>query len=199
MINIATAAMLSSQKLPHTTEEWEDVPPVDKHWKKWKSMYKAAQGRERVRSKAGGSKNSFGGVNAGSANTTAAATDSLPADDAGAEPFTVNKLEACFDNLTNSTKVERSTLDELVKNIAVLTVTNRKLVATNKKWGGENTILQHEINALRKQCGDSRLTSSKRKGRWTCKHCVGKAHVDANCLEIPKNSTKREEGSKSKL
>ena len=30
VLNIATAAMLSSQRPPRTTEEWEDVPPVDK-------------------------------------------------------------------------------------------------------------------------------------------------------------------------
>ena len=34
VLNIATAAMLSSQQFPRTTEEWEDVPPVDKHWQK---------------------------------------------------------------------------------------------------------------------------------------------------------------------
>ena len=104
-----------------------------------------------MRSKAGGGKNSFGGVNAGGANTAAAATDSPPTDDAGAETFTVNKLEACFDNLDNAAKAERSTLYELVKSIAVLTTTNRKLVATNKKWGGENTTLQHKLNTLRKR------------------------------------------------
>ena len=30
VLNIATAAMLSSQKYPCTTEEWEDAPPVEK-------------------------------------------------------------------------------------------------------------------------------------------------------------------------
>ena len=162
-------------------------------------MYKAAQGRERVRAKAGGGKNSFGVVNAGGANTSAAATNSMPTDDAGVEPFTVHDLEALFDNLANAAKTERSTLDELVKSIAVLTATNSKLVVTYKKWGGENTTLQHEINVLRKRGGDSRLTSIKRKGRRPCKNCGGKAHVNADCLVLPRNSTKREEGWKSKL
>ena len=164
-------------------------------------MYKAAQGRELVRAKAGGGKNSFGGVNAGGSNTTAAAaaTNSPPTDDAGAETFTVNNREACFDNLSNAAKAERSVLDDLVKSIAVLTATNSELVATNKKWGGENTTLQHKINALRKRGGDSRLTSSKRKGRRPCNNCGGKAHVDVDCLELPQTATKREEGWKSKL
>ena len=153
VLNIATDTMLSSQLFPHTTEEWEDVPPVDKHWKKCKTMYKVAQGRECVRAKAGDGMSSFGGVNDGGINTAAAATVSLPTEDAGAEPFSVDDLEACFDNLANMAKAERTMLDELLKSIAVLTPTNSELVATNKKWGGENTNLQHEINALRKQGG----------------------------------------------
>ena len=164
-------------------------------------MYKAAQGRELVRAKAGGGKNSFGGVNAGGSNTAAAAaaTNSPPTDDAGAETFTVNKVEACFDNLANAAKAERSTLEKLAKSIAVLTAINSELVATNKKWGGENTTLQHEINVLRKRGGDSRLTSIKRKGRRPCKNCGGNGHVDADCLELLQNATKCEEVWKSKL
>ena len=114
MLNIATAVMLLLQQYPRTTEDWEEVAPVDEHCKKLKSMCKSAQGRERVRSKAGGGKNSFGGVNASGANTTAAATDSLPTNSAGDKPFTVDELEACFDNLANAAKAERSTLDKLV-------------------------------------------------------------------------------------
>ena len=99
-------------------------------------MYKAAQGREPVGAKDGGGKNSFGSVNASGANAAAAATDSLPTEDAGAEPSTVDEIEACFDKLANAAKAERTTLKELVKNIAVLTAPNSELVAANKKWGG---------------------------------------------------------------
>ena len=138
-------------------------------------------------------------MNALSANTSAAATNSPLTDDAGAELFNVDKLEACFNNLANTAKAERTTLDELVKIISVLTATNRKLVVVNKKWGEGNTTLQHDINTLRKRGGDSCLTSSKKKGRWPCKHCGGKGHVDADCLELLQNATKCEEGWKSKL
>ena len=152
-----------------------------------------------MRAKAGGGRNSFGGVNADGANTTAAATVSLPTEDAGAKPFSVDDLEACFDNLANMAKAERTMLDELLKSIAVLTPTNSELVATNKKWGGENTNLQHEINALRKRGSETRLTSNNTKGRRPCKHCRGKGHVDADCLELPQNAMNREEGWKSNL
>ena len=68
-----------------------------------------------MRAKAGGGRNSFGGVNADGANTTAAATDSPPTDNIAAEPFTVDELEVCFDNRANEAKAECTTLDELVK------------------------------------------------------------------------------------
>ena len=90
-----------------------------------------------MRAKAGDGQNSFGGVNDGGANTAAAATDSPPTDDAGAETLTVDDLEACFDNLANSAKAERPTLDKLVKSIAVLTITNSELVVTDKNWEGK--------------------------------------------------------------
>ena len=101
-------------------------------------MYKSAQGRERVREKAGRGNNSFGGVNAFSANTSDAATDSPLTDDSGAEPFNVDDMEVCFHELANTAKAERTTLNELLKIIAVLTATNSELVAVNKKWGGGN-------------------------------------------------------------
>ena len=135
VLNIATVTMLLLQQSPLTSEEWDDVPPVEKHWKKWKTMYKAAQGRERVQAKAGGGNNSSGGVNAGGANAAAAATNYLPIEYAGAKPFTIDELEACFNKLANMAKSERTTLDELVKSIAVLTATNSELVAENKKMG----------------------------------------------------------------
>ena len=118
-----------------------------------------------MRAKAGGGKNSFGDVNPGGANTAgyikptpntaAAATDSQPTDDAGDYPFTVSKLEACFDNIANGGKAEQSSLDKLVKSLAALTATNSELVAANKKLAGEKTNLQHEVNALRKRVGKS--------------------------------------------
>ena len=108
-------------------------------------------------------------------------------------------FEACFDNLANAAKAEHTTLNKLVKSIAVLTATNSKLVAAGGKWGEENTTLQHEINALRKRGGNSRLTSIKNKGRRSCKNCGVKVHNHAGCLELPQNAKKREAVWESKL
>jgi hypothetical protein len=75
MLVIATSAFLKDNRFPRTSEDWEDLPSADKTWVAWKTMYKAAQGRERVRVKAAGGANAFGGNNEGRANAASAADD----------------------------------------------------------------------------------------------------------------------------
>ena len=194
---IATTAMIADGRFPRTTEEWEDLPAADKTWKKWKTMYKAAQGKERVRAKAAGGSTSFGGNNEGGANagTNTGGADAAAGTNGGA--FSVTELESCFDNLANAAKVERATIDELVKNNSVLTTTNSDLVASNKKLGNEKTQLQHEINALRKRGGEPRAGAGRGSPR-PCRHCQGD-HQDNACLELPQNAKKRGADWKSAL
>ena len=68
VLAIATASMLSSQQFPRATEEWEHLQPAAKTWNKWKTIYKEAQGLERICVVAGGESDSFGGSNIGGAN-----------------------------------------------------------------------------------------------------------------------------------
>jgi len=197
VLNIATNAMLSTQQFPKTTSDYEDLPPTQKNWPTWKTMYKAAQGKERVRAKAAGGKDSFGGSNAGSAN---AATNNTPTGGSGADDntaFTVDDLEACFDNLANAAKSERTTINELTKSNAVLTATNAELVAANKKLDNEKNQLQQEVNALRKRDGAPRNDSRRRRGK-KCDHC-GDNHPSDKCMELPQNASKRGADWKSKL
>ena len=145
---IATSAFLKDNRFPRTSEDWEDLPSNRKTWATWKTMYKAAQGRERIRVKAAGGTNSFGGNNEGGAN---AAVEPPNSDEVAAS---VGDLEACFDNLANAAKVERTTLDELVKNNAALTTANSDLVAEVK-----------EKNAEIKTTSGKRFLSKERQGQ----------------------------------
>ena len=74
------------------------------------------------------------------ANAASAAGDKR--DNSDETAVSIGDLEACFDNLANDAKVERTTLDELVKNESVLTTTNSELVAENKKLRAENDKLK---------------------------------------------------------
>jgi len=156
-------------------------------------MYKAAQGKERVRVKAAGGTNTFGGNNEGGANAASAADEERTNPDGAAA--SIGDLEACFDNLTNAAKVERTTLDELVKNNGLLTTANSELVAANREAAAENKKLRAENDSLRKAAkgnggGRERLTRK-------CCHCKGKCkgipacHKDNDCLELPANAGKR--------
>ncbi len=68
VLNIATNAMLSMQQPPKTTSDYKDLPTNQKTWATWKTLYKATQGKKRIRAKAASGMDSFGGSNAGGAN-----------------------------------------------------------------------------------------------------------------------------------
>ena len=142
---------------------------------KRKAIYKEAQGIERVRVKAAGGPDAYGGANQDGANAaTPCASGARPAADrspppatsigrgrappaADQAPFTLvdlnSLLEACFDSLANVGANERSAVDELAKPNAALAATNANLVAKVRKLGNEKTVLQQEINGLRRQHG----------------------------------------------
>jgi hypothetical protein len=208
VLTIATAAMLETQQFPRTTEEYEDLPPEQKDWPTWKKMYKAAQAKERVRARASGGTNSFGGSNAGGANaatgnnTSDGAAGGADADEDNGAAFTVEDLEACFDNLASAAKAERSTLDELVKSNAALVRTNGELVAANNKLDQRVTQLNNTIANLKKNGdgGSSRNTRRRgQRGKPACAHCKDTDHPSDECLELPSNASKRPAGWKSKL
>ena len=193
---IATSAFLKDSRFPRTSEDWEDLLPNEKTWEAWKKLYKTAQGKERVRVKAAGGANAFGGNNEGSANA-ASATDEERTNPDG---VSIGDLEACFDNLANAAKVERTTLDEMVKNVSVLTTTNSALVAENKASAAENKTLRAENDALKKAA-----KGTGGSARRNCIHCLGKCngmrewHKDKDCLELPANASKRKADWKSCL
>jgi hypothetical protein len=209
VLTIAINAMLSTQQFPRTNDEYEALDVANKTWPTWKTMYKKAQGKERVRVKAVGGKSSFGAnaatsTSSGSnAPSVASAPFSEPRRGEGEEdePFTLSDLEACFDNLANAARAERSTLDELVKSNSVLTTTNSELAKTNKSLTNEVNSLQRQVNALKKKGGDRGSSSRARAPRASkkkCSHCSGD-HASDDCFELPANAGNRPAGWASKL
>ncbi len=192
---IASAALLKDGRFARTSDEWENLSPQQKTWDAWKTMYKAAQGKERVRVKAAGGTNAFGGNNEG-ANAAEEQRSNPPNSDEVAA--SVGDLEACFDNLANAAKVERTTLDELVKNNGVLTTSNGALVAANREKSAEIKKLRAQIASLGK-APDGNGGNSDRQ----CRHCKGKGnqgrHKDYHCWELPQNAGRRKADWKSCL
>ena len=57
---VAMTALYSTEQFPRATEKWEDMSESEKMWAKWKSLYKAAKAKEKVRLQATCGKDQFG-------------------------------------------------------------------------------------------------------------------------------------------
>ena len=53
-------ALYSTKQFPRATEKWEDMSESARTWAGWKSLYKSAEAKEKVRLQATGGKDQFG-------------------------------------------------------------------------------------------------------------------------------------------
>ena len=86
MVNIATKAMLSIERYPKTNDDWEDLDKTEHTWPKWKTMYRDADNKAKMKKKARGAQ--FGGLTNKTALTSQANVDSAPKK----EPVTLEEL-----------------------------------------------------------------------------------------------------------
>ena len=189
LLDMAVSAQLELQQFTRANENWEQLREDEKTWAKWKAIYKAAQNIAHVRTAAAGGTNSFGGVAANAARETQqSSTDGAAAGDGTAESeLGLAEMEGFFDNLAMAVKVERTTLDELVKNNSVLTATNDRLarrIAT----------LEKEAKARPAPGGGGATNNAAKTMR--CSTCNGKGskqppHWTKRCWEAPKNAAQR--------
>ena len=49
LLLFASTAMLTSKRFPRASKNWEDCAERDKTWSKWKTAYKRAHGKARVK------------------------------------------------------------------------------------------------------------------------------------------------------
>ena len=125
---VTTNAMMGSQRFPRSDDDWEDLDPLDRDWKRWQKIYLKADNRELLRLQAMGEGKKFG----------AAATQGLAFPSDGGHklpagrptPATLEDVKGCFDSLAGVVATESTTLAELVKTNATLTSTNSTLTAT---------------------------------------------------------------------
>ena len=110
---VATKAMMGSQRFPRSDDDWEDLDPLDRKWKRWQKIYLKADSRELLRRQAMGKGEKFD-----SATTQGLAFPS----DGGREPTavrpnpaTLEDVEGCFDSLAGVVATESATLAEIVK------------------------------------------------------------------------------------
>ena len=131
MVNIATKAMLSTERSPKTNDDWEDLSKTERTWAKWKTMYRNADNKAKVKKKACGAQ--FGGLANKTALTAQVDDESTPKK----EPVTLEELESCFDSLATAAVMDKDFTETLLKNNTLLTKTNAELSAVIKTQAAE--------------------------------------------------------------
>ena len=187
---VAMTALYSTEQFPRATEKWEDMDESKKTWGAWKTLYKVAEAKEKVRIQAAGGKDQFGAAHLSGEGHLTPFDSTPPASEADATSGPPEgALEGYFDSLAAAASTDQNVLAELVKSVAELTKTNAQLV--------------QQVTALTKlgQQGER----GGRNGRDTrtiqlCKNCKKEVfHKPEDCFELEANKKKRYPGWKTCL
>ena len=185
IVNMATRAMLATERYPKANDDWEDLDKPQRTWAAWKKMYRAADLKAKIKKKARGAQ--FGGM---------ATKEADEKKDEETKPVTLGELEDCFDSLATAAVTGKDSIDSLVKSNALLTKTNAELSALVKsqaadiKSGGGG-----RRNRDKKAGGDKPRRESK-----YCPNCKRDTwHDPDECFELTKNKDKRPANWKSAL
>ena len=131
MANIATKAMLSTERYSTTNDDWADLSKTEHTWPKWKTMYSDADNKTKAKKKARGAQ--FGGLTNKTALTLQANDESTPKK----EPVTLEELEGCFDSLATAAVKGKDFIEALLNSNTLLTKTNAKLSEVIKAQAAE--------------------------------------------------------------
>ena len=119
--------MLKTGAHTRTTDKSEDLDESAQTWDAWKTAYKTAGMKERVRRLATDENATHGALLQTVAPQGTAIDDLVNKDD----------LEDYFENLTAAATTEKVVLAQLMAAIAAMTINNEALVATNSKLVAE--------------------------------------------------------------
>ena len=191
LLLFTSTAMLTSERFPRANEDWEERSERDKTWPQWKSAYKRAHAKARVKAQANDDSVKFGAENSADRleNITPSLENQLEEDGVG-----LNALGGYFDNLADAAVNKKGVLQQLVLNKTTLATSNESLVALVKKLSGDIKNLEREIYRLKK----GRKFSAR--NTTLCTNCKREGfHQSEACYELPKNKDKRPPGRRSAL
>ena len=187
MVNISTKAVLSTERSPKTNNDWEDLSKTERTWPEWKTMYRDADNKVKVKKKACGDQ--FGGLANKTALTAQANGESAPKK----EPVALEELEGWFDSLATAAVTGKDSIESLLNNNTLLTKTNAKLSAVIKAQAAEIKSLTAGDGGIRNRgtggAGGDGTKSDKlpRLAKW-CPHCKKDTwHDPDDCFELAKN------------
>ena len=165
---------------PQTTEKWEDLDAAAQTWDAWKTAYKTTNMKERVLRLATGENAAHGTLRHILPPQGTAIGDLANKDD----------LEDYFNNLAAAATTEKVVLSQLTAAIAVVTINNKALVATNSKLVAEVTNLTRRLG--RNSDGATSGNTLDKRSPKTCLDCKKEGfHKPDTCLELAKNAIRR--------
>ena len=184
--------MLTSEHLTHANDDWEERMERDKKWLQWKTAYKQAHAKARVKAQA-----NYGSVKFGAANSAACQETATPPLDYQLEGGggDLKTLEGYFHNLAAAAVNKKGVLQQLVLNKTTLyTSNNESLSALVKNLSNDIKNLERRIYRLKKGGQVSARNTT------LCANCKKEGfHQPQDSYELPKNKDKRPPGWRSDL
>ena len=183
--------MLTSERFPRANDDWEERAERDKTWPQWKSAYKRAHAKARVKAQANDGSAKFGAANSAARldNIIPPLDNQLEEDGVG-----IKALEEYFNNLVAAAVNKNGVPQQLVLNNNTLATSNKSLVALVKKLSGDIKNLEREISRLKK----GGQVSARNTTLCTNYNKEGFHHPEA-CYELLKNKDKNPPGYRSAL
>ena len=130
LLLFASTAILTSESLPRANDDWEERAERDKIWPQWKTAYKRAHAKARVKAQANNGSVKFGAANYASRKENANSHLDNQLEEDGAD---IKNLEGYLDNLAAAAFNKKGVLQQLVLKNTTLSTSNESLVALVKK------------------------------------------------------------------
>ena len=139
--------MLTSERFTRANDNWEDRVERNKTWSQWKTAYKRAHAKARVKSQANNGSVKFGAANSAARQETADPPLENQLEEDGGY---LKTLEGYFNNLAAAAVNEKWVLQQLLLNNNTISTSNKSLVALVKKFSNDIKNLEREISRLKK-------------------------------------------------
>ena len=122
--------MLTSELFPRANDDWEERAERDKTWSQWKTAYKRAHAKARVKARANNGSVKFGETNSAARQETVnPPLDNQLEEDSGG----LKALKGYFNNLAAAAVKEKGVLHQRLLNNTTLSTHNETPVPSSKK------------------------------------------------------------------
>ena len=152
---MTTKYMITIEQFPYKNRIWEELDVRQHTWTTWKTTYRVAAKKEKIKREADREKYQFGATY--NAIQQPAPTQPGRASVKYLQPMKLEALDGYFENITSTETNDKLVLDDLVANLANLTANNAYMEYKIEELYVNNVQLQQQLNILQKKlsCDES--------------------------------------------